>query len=100
MKDRKNPAALLEDEELLRDGQRLRISLMMRDSEQSLPRIADAQRAFDRGTSVWQAQYENRVIDAWKQPDVEMPVAPTPIADSQSEYETRIANAWKDGANA
>lgn len=99
MKDRKHPDALLEDEELLRDGQRLRVSLMMRDSEQSLPRIADAQRAFDRGISVWQAQYENRLTDAWRQPVAEVPVAATPIADSQSEYESRIANAWKDGAN-
>lgn len=76
----------LEDEEadVLRDGHRMRVPLMMRDH------------ADDNG----QDAYEQRISDAWKNPsDV---VASRPVVadeDSQAAYERRITNAWK-GAGA
>lgn len=91
----------LTDEEanVLRDGQRMRVPLMMRDhATPNLP-LADEQRAQQRGISHSQAQYENRLSDAWKQ---DVPTQPQVVAklgdNGQAAYESRVLNAWKGGA--
>lgn len=79
---------------VLRDGYGTRTRAMMKD--QSTIADADELRAHERGVSLSQASYENRVSDAWRG---EQPAPASRIDDDaggQAAYERRIANAWKE----
>lgn len=70
---------------------------MMRDHAAPVS-VADQQRAQQRGISLSQASYENRLSDAYKQPPPEQTQAPAAVADraaSQAAYEDRLRNAYK-----
>lgn len=79
---------------VLRDGYGTRTRAMMKD--QSTIADADELRAHERGVSLSQAAYENRVSDSWKNEQKSDPVPRTgDDANGQAAYERRIADAWK-----
>jgi hypothetical protein len=89
----------LTDEEanVLRDGQKMRVPLVLRDHAPTNVTDADTQRCQQRGISLSQAQYENRLADAWKvEPPQPVPALPTQVGDNgQTAYERRVLNAWR-----